>query len=82
MAEGDDTTVRKVAKRMEDRDLPIPIEAFGKKGKIVEIRQRTRCTRRYFIIWDNEEHGAWYKGAATRPHWIKHLGKGVKETAK
>lgn len=65
--------------RMEERDLPIPIEAFGKKGEIIAIYPRTPNTRTYKICWSDGsvEH---YKGAATRPWWIKHLGRAVKET--
>ena len=67
------------AKMMEDRDLPIPIEAFGRKGEIIAIRERTKHTRSYQVSWDDGST-QWYKGAATRPHWIRHIGKGVKET--
>lgn len=59
---------------MEDKELPIYIEAFGKKGKITRIEPRTRCTRCYYIKWDDGEVGI-YRGASTRPYWIRHIFK-------
>lgn len=64
--------MRRRAKRMEERPLPIPIEAFGRKGEIVAIYPRTAHTRLYKIRWENGlvQH---YKGAATRPSWVRHI---------
>jgi hypothetical protein len=65
---------------MEDRPLPIYFESTHWKlagkdfGKIVGIRDRTRCARLYSVEWVNGEKLV-YKGAATRPAWIAHIFK-------
>ena len=60
------------SKLMEDRNLPIYIQAFGKYGKITRVSPRTRCTRIYSVEWADgtREH---YKGAATRPYWVRKI---------
>ena len=61
-----------MVKLFEDRDLPVEIEAFGKRGKVIQVLPRTEHTRIYIVEWQNGSI-ARYKGAATRPYWIKHI---------
>lgn len=67
--------------RMDERELPIHIEAFGKKGKITRVLPRTRCTRSYVIEWEDGTTER-YKGAASRPWWITHILKSKETTQK
>ena len=65
------------AKLMDKRPLPIYIEARYLKedfGKIIAIKERTRCTRNYVIEWANRTTST-VRGAAIRPNWIAHIFK-------
>jgi hypothetical protein len=64
---------------LEDKQLPIYIlfgnvEKYAVPAKIINIRPRTRCTRVYSIRFADGKvlH---YKGASTRPAWLKHIIK-------
>lgn len=58
----------------EDRELPVDIKAFRKRGKVVSVIYRTPHTRTYVITWEDGITQR-YKGAKTRPHWIQHIYK-------
>jgi len=70
--------------RMEDHELPIFIETIHfllkdrRFAKIVGIRGRTRCTRLYSVEYVNGDHVV-YRGAASRPRWIRHIFKNKAE---
>jgi len=59
---------------LEYHELPIYFRTgTGRIGKIIEIQPRTRCTRRYIIRWANQSGIEAWKGARSRPWWIKHI---------
>lgn len=61
---------------IEDHQFPIYIEtdwqAIDQRrfGKIIAVNPRTRCTRKYIVTFENDETVC-FKGAASRPRWIK-----------
>jgi len=71
------------SKLMEDRQLPIYIEVGlfprNKRAKITAINPRTRCTRLYTVVFEEDGRRVHYKGAAVRPRWIAHILKKPKQ---
>jgi hypothetical protein len=77
---------RQSSRLMEDRSLPIFIEVRrfpeNKKAKITAINPRTRCTRLYSVVYEEDGRTVRYKGAAVRPRWIAHILKHPKQKPK